>query len=114
MKEDPLINDIYLSAQSLCDHLIRTDDILEPYSRIGFMASEICLIMLEDTNLPTSEVSRSIANVFQKLSTETLKENSPDAENLANTFRQCEVASVRLAQYINECRKGTTTASRHQ
>lgn len=109
MSNLPDLTDRYLSAQSVFDRFIRENEALEFYSRLGFMATEICLMVLEDPSMPITEMCERIAGIFERLSQECIGLPDRDADDLARAFRQCHETTLSLAAVISkkmECRNG--------
>lgn len=100
MSNLPDLTDRYLSAQSVFDRFIREDEALEFYSRLGFMATEICLMVLEDPSMPIDEMCKRIAGIFDHLSQECTDLPASNAEELAGTFRQCHATTLKLTAMI--------------
>lgn len=99
------LTDRFLGAQSVFDRYIRESEDLEFLSRLGFMATEICLMVLEDTTMPVDEMCDRIASIFDQLSTECDALSFDGAALLSETFRTCQTATQELASLIADERK---------
>ena len=92
------LNNRFLRAQSVFERNIRESDELEFLSRFGFMATEICLMVLEDTSMPVAEICERIARIFAQLSEDASNLPTQDASDLADTFRICHTATLKLSE----------------
>ena len=100
MTERERIRSTFLHAQSVFDEFIRKDDGLKGYGRVGFMATEICLIVLEDTKTPLADMCESLADVFHSLSSERPTAHSRGNTDLLKAFEDCESAAKSLAAIV--------------
>lgn len=100
MTELERVHSTFLHAQSVFEEFIRRDDSLKGHGRVGFMATEICLIVLEDTRAPLADMCESLAGVFHSLSRERITDHSRGNTDLLKTFEDCESAAKSLAAIV--------------
>ena len=94
------LTDRFLGAQSVFDRYIRESEDLEFLSRLGFMATEICLMVLEDTSMPVDEMCERIAAIFDQLAKECHALSVGGADTLSETFQSCYLATLQLSAFI--------------
>lgn len=92
---------VFLSAQGVCDEVIRSAEDEPVLARIGFLAADVCLAISEEDRKLPGAVAAAMADVFHSLGKTASAGNDKDSAKLSAAMFSCERAALDLSDYAD-------------